>query len=173
MKIKYLLLLCMIGILTLYSSNVNAESKPGAVTISLFYGGYFFDPDQKLTDSVTYGGTIGYDINKNFGIEGSFNYIDAEAEIGGAEVDTSLIRLEGICYLLPDSRWTPFIAFGIGSLDVDDPDEDDGFSLDYGLGFKYYLTDKIALRTDVRHVLPKPGSNLLYTAGLSFAFGGE
>jgi OOP family OmpA-OmpF porin len=173
MKIRYLLLLCMVGILALYSSNVNAESKPGAVTLSPFYGGYFFDSDQDLLDSITYGAAIGYDFNKNWGIEGSYNYIDAQADVGGADVDTSLYRLEALYYFLPDSRWTPFIAFGFGSLDIDDPSEDDGFALDYGLGFKYYLTDNIAFRTDIRHVLPKPGNNFLYTAGLSFAFGGE
>jgi OOP family OmpA-OmpF porin len=170
MKIRYLLLLCMIGILALYSSNVNAESKPGAVTISPFYGGYFFDSDQDLLDSVTYGAAIGYDFNKNWGIEVSYNSIDAQADVGGADVDTSLYRLEALYYFLPDSRWTPFIAFGFGSIDIDDPSADDGFALDYGLGFKYYLTDNIAFRTDIRHVLPKPGNNFLYTAGLSFAF---
>jgi OOP family OmpA-OmpF porin len=173
MKIRYLSLLCMIGILALCSSNVNAESKPGSFTISPFYGAYFFDSEEGLLDSNTYGAAIGYDINKNFGIEATYNIINAQAEVGGADVDTSYYRLEGLYYLLPDSRWTPFIAFGLGSIDIDDPSADDGFALDYGLGFKYYLTDNIAFRSDVRHVLPTPGSNFLYTAGLSFAFGGE
>ena len=166
MKIKILLVLCMIGIVALYSSNVNAESKPGAVTLSPFFGSYFFDSEQNLLDSSTYGATIGYDFNKNWGIEGSFNYINAEAEIGGADVDSYLYRLESLYYFLPKSRWTPFIAFGLGSLDADDSE----FVFDYGLGFKYYFTDKIAFRTDIRHVLPMPGNNFLYTAGLSFAF---
>ena len=173
MKIRYLSLLCMIGILALCSSNVNAESKPGAFTISPFYGAYFFDSEEGLLDSNTYGAAIGYDLSKNFGIEGTYNIINAQAEVGGADVDTSYYRLEGLYYLLPDSRWTPFIAFGLGSIDIDDPSADDGFALDYGLGFKYYLTDNIAFRSDVRHILPDPGSNFLYTAGLSFAFGGE
>jgi len=166
MKIRKLLLLFMIGIVALYSSNVNAESKPGAVTLSPFFGSYFFDSEQNLLDSSTYGATIGYDFNKNWGIEGSFNYINAEAEIGGADVDSYLYRLESLYYFLPESRWTPFIAFGLGSLDADDSE----FVFDYGLGFKYYFTDKIAFRTDIRHVLPMPGNNFLYTAGLSFAF---
>jgi OOP family OmpA-OmpF porin len=173
MKVKYLLLLCMIGILTLYSSHVNAESKPGVVTLSPFYGSYFFDSTQNLLNSITYGAAIGYDFNKDFGIEGSYNYINAKADIGGAKVDTSLYRLEGIYYLLPESRWTLFIAFGFGSLHFDNPSVSGGSSLDYGLGIKYYLTDNIAFRTDIRHVLPSPGNNYLYTAGLSFAFGGK
>src|SRR4030042_6679016 len=169
MKIKSLLVLCMIGIATLCSTNVNAEAKPGAVTLSPFYGGYFFGSDQGLLDSITYGATIGYDFNKNWGIEGSLNYINAEAEVGGADVDSYLYRVEGLYYFMPESRWTPFIALGLGDLDTYDSE----FTLDYGLGFKYYITDKIAFRTDIRHVLPLPGNNFLYTAGLSFAFGGE
>jgi len=171
MKIRQLLLLLMIGIVALYSSNVNAESKPGAVTLSPFFGSYFFDSDQGLLDSITYGATIGYDFNKNWGIEGSFNYINAEAEIGGADVDSYLYRVEALYYFMPESRWTPFIALGLGDLDTYDFLSES--TLDYGLGFKYYFTDKIAFRTDIRHVLPMPGNNFLYTAGLSFAFGGE
>ncbi|HJX34936.1 MAG TPA: thrombospondin type 3 repeat-containing protein, partial [Desulfatiglandales bacterium] len=169
MKIKSLLVLCMIGIATLCSTNVNAEAKPGAVTLSPFYGGYFFGSDQGLLDSITYGATIGYDFNKNWGIEGSLNYINAEAEVGGADVDSYLYRVEGLYYFMPESRWTPFIALGLGDLDTYDSE----FTLDYGLGFKYYISDKIAFRTDIRHVLPFPGNNFIYTAGISFAFGGD
>jgi len=170
MKMRKFLLLFMIGIVALYSSNVNAESKPGAITVSPFFGSYFFDSDQGLLNSITYGATIGYDINKNWGIEGSINYIDAKTEVGGYDANTYLRRLEALYYMLPESRWTPFIAFGIGSIDIDDPYGDSKSMLEYGLGFKYYFTDKIAFRTDLRHALVKAGSNIIYTAGISFAF---
>ena len=170
MKIKILLVLCMIGILALYSSNVNAESKPGAVTLSPFFGSYFFDANQGLLNSTTYGAAIGYDINENWGIEGSINYIGAKTEVGGHDADTYLRRLEGLYYMMPESRWTPFIAFGLGSIDIDEPYGDSKSMLDYGLGFKYYFTDKIAFRTDLRHALVKGGNNIIYSAGLSFAF---
>ncbi|MDO9515650.1 MAG: OmpA family protein, partial [Syntrophales bacterium] len=47
--------------------------------------------------------------------------------------------------------------------------------VNYGVGVKYFLTKNIALRGDVRHVIPFDDTynNLLYTAGLSFFFGGE
>ena len=167
MKIRNLLVLCMIGILALCSSNVNAESKPGQITLSPFFGSYFFDSDQHLLNSLTYGATIGYDFNKNWGIEGSVNYIDAKTDVGGFDADSYLYRLEGLYYFMPESRWTPFIALGLGSLYADESE----FVFDYGLGYKYYFTDKIAFRTDIRHVLPMPGNNILFTAGLSFAFG--
>jgi OOP family OmpA-OmpF porin len=173
MKIRNLLVLCMIGIVALYSSNVNAESKPGQITLSPFFGSYFFDSDQDLLNSITYGAAIGYDFNTNWGIEGSFNYFDTKDDVSGAGVDSCLYRLEAIFYAQPESRWTPFIALGFGHFDIDDPDDDSGLSLDFGFGFKYYLTDKIAFRTDIRHVTVKPGNNYLYTAGVSFAFGGE
>ena len=168
MKIKNLLVLCMIGIVTLCSSNVNAESKPGDITLSPFFGSYLFDSDhQDLLDSLAYGLTIGYDLDKKWGIEGSFNFIDTKRDVGGADVDSYLYRIETLYYFLPESRWTPFIALGLGSLYTDESE----FVFDYGLGYKYYFTDKIAFRTDIRHVLPMPGNNILFTAGLSFAFG--
>jgi hypothetical protein len=47
------------------------------------------------------------------------------------------------------------------------------FTLDYGAGFKFYLTEWVALTTDVRHVLPLNVryKDLLYTFGIKFAFG--
>ena len=53
--------------------------------------------------------------------------------------------------------------------------------LNYGVGLKIFLTDDLALRGDIRHVVAfdqgldewnKTDNNLLYSAGLTYQFGG-
>ena len=49
--------------------------------------------------------------------------------------------------------------------------DDDGFA-NYGLGVKYKLSDTVALKADIRHLITFEGNNnLLYTMGLGIAFG--
>lgn len=50
----------------------------------------------------------------------------------------------------------------------------DKFTVDYGAGLKYSLIDHIALRADVRHVLPlnERYNDPLYSFGITFSFGG-
>ena len=60
----------------------------------------------------------------------------------------------------------------------------DKFSVDYGAGVKLFLPDRVAkffmaddvaLRADVRHILPLNDTynDFLYTAGIAFSFGGK
>jgi OOP family OmpA-OmpF porin len=168
MKIK-ILLLCMVGMVTLYTSDLNAQVKPGSFTLSPFIGSYFFDGDQNLLNTITYGASLGYNFTEHWGIEGSLNYLNTKAEIGGADVDGFLYRIDGLYNFTPQKRWTPYLAVGLGGLNLDEND----FIANYGVGFKYFFNDKVAFRADLRHVLPFPGNNFLYTVGLSFAFGGE
>jgi len=168
MKIR-ILFLCMVGMVTLYTSDLNAQVKPDSLTLSPSIGSYFFDGDQNLLNTITYGASLGYNFTERWGIESSFNYLKTEAEIGGADVDGYLVRVEGLYNFTPQKRWTPYFAVGFGGLKAD---QHYG-TADYGLGFKYFFNEKVAFRSDIRHVLLFPGNNLLYTIGLSFVFGGE
>ncbi len=81
----------------------------------------------------------------------------------------------------------PFLAVGIGGIHYDFKaagNKSDKFSVDYGAGVKLFLPDRvanflwvddIALRADVRHILPlnETYNDFLYTAGLAFSFGGK
>jgi len=61
------------------------------------------------------------------------------------------------------------------SFDPDDSGSDQDFAVNYGPGRKYFLSENVALRGDVRHVISfdETQSNLLYTVGITFLFGGE
>ena len=165
-------------LLLLVTGTAMAENKAKALTLSPMVGGYMFEGNQDLDDSLTYGLGLGYNLTKNWGMELMVNYIDAETDEGPAiDVDGYLSRLDGLYHFRPDSSLVPYLAAGMGVITLDpSPGEgEDDFALNYGAGLKWFLSEAIALRGDVRHVFAteEPNSNLIYTAGLLFQIGGE
>jgi OOP family OmpA-OmpF porin len=157
------------------------EVKAGEYSITPFIGGYNFEGNQDLKNAPVYGLRGGYNFTKNWGVEGIFNYVATEYTTlaGNPDVNVYGFGIEGLYHFMPESRFVPFLAVGAGgqrynaSGGIKDRDK---FTVDYGAGLKYFLTDNLALRADVRHVilpLHDHYNNLLYTVGLSFSFGGE
>jgi len=160
-------------------ANAAAENKTGAFVVSLFGGGYTFDSDQDLDSSAAYGLALGYNITRNWGVEGRLDYVDTEEDIGGEDVGAYLYHLDGLYHFMPERRLVPYLAAGIGAISFDY--DRAGISnktntlANYGAGLKYFLGESVALRADVRHVISfnDTNNNLLYTLGLLFSFGGE
>jgi OmpA-OmpF porin, OOP family len=79
---------------------------------------------------------------------------------------------------MPDNRLVPFIAAGVGGTTLRYPEgmknETDSL-FNYGGGIKYFFTDALALRADIRQLLVFDGgrSDFEYTIGLTFLFGGK
>jgi OmpA-OmpF porin, OOP family len=157
------------------------EVRTGEYSITPFIGGYNFEGNQDLKNAPVYGLRGGYNFTKNWGVEGIFNYVATEYTTlaGNPDVNVYGFGIEGLYHFMPESRFVPFLAVGAGgqrynaSGGIKDRDK---FTVDYGAGLKYFLTDNLALRADVRHVilpLHDHYNNLLYTVGLSFSFGGE
>ncbi|MEE8481159.1 MAG: outer membrane beta-barrel domain-containing protein [Desulfobacterales bacterium] len=159
------------------AGSATAEITPGMFALSPSIGGYFFEGNQNLKDSLVYGLGLGYHFTRNWAAEGLFNFVDTETDPGGADVNAYLYRLEGLYHFFPDKKLVPYLAAGIGGITTDPnvgPNDTD-FLADYGAGLKYFITDKIALRGDVRHVIPfdNTRNNVMVSAGLTFLFGGE
>ncbi|WP_435550603.1 outer membrane beta-barrel domain-containing protein [Desulfobacterium sp. N47] len=165
-------------LLTLFMTLSFAEDRKGAFTITPNIGWYVFEGNQKLDDGITPGINLGYDLTKNWGIEGSFNYIDSDRKgYSDSSVSGYLYKMDGIYNITNFGKLVPYLAAGAGGITLNPADGDTGnnFLVNYGAGLKYFLTDNIALRGDVRHVIPlnESNNNLLCTVGLSFLFGGE
>jgi OOP family OmpA-OmpF porin len=91
-------------------------------------------------------------------------------------VDVYPFRIDGYYNILSNNKIEPYIAAGLGVITYspENVDNEHYFMVNYGAGIKYFLTDKVALRGDVRHLISFDDNynNLLYTVGLSFVFGG-
>jgi OOP family OmpA-OmpF porin len=157
----------------------HAQVKAGSFSVTPFVGWYNFEGNENLKDGPVYGLRGGYHFTENLGLEGFFNYVPTESTslAGNPVVKLAGFGIEGLYHFMPESRLVPFLAVGVGgghyrgSGVIDDRNK---LAVDYGAGLKYFLTESLALRADVRHVNPFNGhyNELLYTVGLNFAFGG-
>jgi OmpA-OmpF porin, OOP family len=178
---KQLLKLLVIIIVIVLASASFAQERQGAFYISPYIGGYTFEGNQDLGTRPLYGLRAGYNFTKNIDAELVLGFDSTKYAPAAADIDTKAYnyRLEGLYNFMPDKRLVPFIAIGIGgqSLRYDTAGDIDRNRpvLDYGAGLKYHLTDLIALRADVRHVLALGSAynNLEYTLGVVFSFGGK
>jgi OOP family OmpA-OmpF porin len=157
----------------------HAQVREGSYSVTPFIGGYIFEHNEDLKNGLVYGLRGGYHFTKNLGLEGFFNYVPTESKSVAGNPDIRLYGygIEGLYHFMPESRFVPFLAVGVGgghyrgSGVIDDRNK---LAVDYGAGLKYFLTENLALRADVRHVLPFNDhyNDLLFTVGLNIAFGG-
>jgi len=163
--------------LMLFSGISFAQIREGSFSITPQLGGYLFEGNQDLGNGFTFGLGAGYNFTRNLGAEFFFNYIDSESDTTGADVNGYLYRLDGLYHFMPDNRLVPYIAAGLGgiTLDPDNGGNDTSFIVNYGGGVKYFLTDSITLRGDLRHVISvdDTDNNLIYTVAVDFLFGGK
>jgi len=162
---------------------VLAENQAGAFTLDPFTGFYTFDSAQELDARSYYGLRAGYNLTKNLGLEAMFGYVPTETNsYAFADRDVSVYRygLDALYYFNPDSNVVLFVEAGIGATQTDNPsgmgDHSRGL-FDYGVGLKYFISDTVALRGDVKQAMFSEGgdnrTNTEYTVGLTFLLGAE
>ena len=176
---KKIFMLTVVMVLMAIVTTAQAEVKAGSFSVTPFIGGYVFEGNENLKESYTVGLRAGYNFTKYFGVEGFFNYIPTEIKNVPDEPWQNVYGygVEGILHLMPEGRIVPFLAIGIGGIHYGYPEEyrRNKIAVDYGAGLKIFITDDIALRADVRHVIPfnERYNDLLVTFGICFSFGGE
>jgi OOP family OmpA-OmpF porin len=175
--LKSVISVCLIVCVTFIARTTAAEIRPGSITLSPSVGGYIFEGNQDLDSGPAYGLGLGYHFDKHWAAEAVFNYVDTELDTDGRNVDTYLYHIDGLYHFMPSERLVPYIAAGLGGIIIDpeNANSDHDFAANYGVGLKYFLNENVALRGDVRHVIAfdETQSNLLYTVGVTFLFGGE
>ena len=159
-----------------------AQVKAGSVNITPTIGGYMFEGNEDMDNSLSLGLRAGYFFTKYIGVEGFVHYVPTEINGTPSKEKMNFLGygIEGIFNILPNGKFVPFLAAGVGGIhysttyDRTTEDKRNKIALDYGAGLKYFLSENVALRGDVRHVIPfsDTHSNLLYTLGVTFAFGG-
>ena len=161
----------------IFSGSAVAEILEGSFSLTPQLGGYLFEGNQDLDNGFTFGLGGGYNFTRNLGAELFLNYINTDSDKTGADVDGYLYRLDGLYHFMPESKLVPYVAAGLGgiTLDSDKGGNDSSFLVNYGGGVKYFLTETIALRGDLRHVITFDDryNNLIYTIGVDFLFGGK
>ncbi|HTG01387.1 MAG TPA: OmpA family protein [Nitrospirota bacterium] len=175
---RTLLILFTMVIAGIFAAPGFAEITPGRVSVSPFFGWYVFDHDMNLKDRPVAGFRVGYDLTDRWGVEGAFDYVKTKFDRGSGDVKVYGYRLDALYHFRPKDKLVPFLAAGIGGTNADYPDntgrDGNDFLLNYGGGVKYFLSEALALRADIRHLLVFDGgrSDWEYTIGVTFFFGG-
>lgn len=169
-----------------------AEIKAGSFEVSPFVGYNIFENKQNLKDRPIYGGRLGYNFTKHFGIEGAMEFIntrvDDKSKTGAKEgqfrsptsdVDLTFYHLDALYHFMPDGNFNPFVVAGIGGAHYS-PDISNGdmTALNFGAGAKLWMADNVAIRLDLRdnmvtEVFQETRHNVNATVGLVLALGGK
>ncbi|NVN89116.1 MAG: outer membrane beta-barrel domain-containing protein [Desulfuromonadales bacterium] len=183
MKTKATLLIA--GSLLAMATAASAGNKAQSFSLSPVIGGITFDGKQHLETAPVYGLRAGYNFTKALGIEALFDYSNSEPTAfhgrGNGDVDFYRYGGELLYHFFPDNNFVPYVAAGYAGYNIkgDVPaganSKTKGVA-DYGLGAKYFITDNVALRGDVRHLIYNNNDRTLhaieYTMGLYLPFGG-
>ncbi len=65
----------LVTLFVVTAGTIHAGERAGAYSLSPFVGGYTFDGAEKLETAPVVGLRLGYDLTKNFGLEGTFSYV--------------------------------------------------------------------------------------------------
>ncbi len=178
-------LMVVLGVVLL-SETAFGEVRSGSVHLSPMAVGYMFDDSQDIDEGVLVGWGVGYNFTKHVGVELmvnatvtelDYNYQDpVTCQCTDDDVDAYVGHVDVLYHFRPDKRLVPYLAAGVGGvwLDYDSFDKEESAMVNYGGGVKYFFSENVALRGDVRHIYAFEDSdnNLAAGLGLTFQFGG-
>lgn len=154
---RKLVILPLLVLLTTLSASppVFAGERAGAVSLSPYAGGYTFDGAQSLKTRPILGLRLGYDFTDNFAAEGVFNFVPTKSTRGYGDVNAFSYRLDLLYNFLPSNKLVPYLAVGGGGTQLTYKNTNHTAyspTANVGGGLKYFITDNVAIRADVRQL---------------------
>jgi len=167
-----------VGALAVTAVPAMAQVSAGSQEVHAYVGEAFGDDlsdrringrTPELDDDLTYGLRYGYNFTDAWGLELSLGRTNTSVTgLPGRDIDLDLTTfdVDAVYHFNPGSRFVPYVLAGIGyaSADLDRPivgtvsgvgpsriNDDSGFTLNAGVGAKYFLTDAVSLRLDARY----------------------
>lgn len=163
------------------ASPVSAEITEGNFSATLGGVGYLSDGVQHQHLGPGMAIKLGYDFTKHFGLEGSFDYILSESTKKKSYWSSRYgFRLDAVVNFMPDNRFVPYVSGGLGFIYIDDMPSIKGLyrtdaQISVGGGAKFFITDSLALRADLRPVITFGEGTFINAEamlGVSYYFGG-
>ena len=178
---KYLLLFLVPALLLAMLTGAEAGVTAESFSVSPYLGGYSFLGREHLETRPVYGVRAGYNFTSHLGVEAVMAYIRTEESDDGfnpgGDVDALNYHLDLLYHFMPKGPLVPYLAMGYGWQSRYYPGDFETThpAFNYGVGAKYFLTQAMALRGDLRHVVMSRSDHtyhdLEYSVGLDFMFG--
>ena len=192
MKAMYRAALMLAAFVFLLPLSARSEIKAGSFELTPFAGYNLFESSQNLDHQFVFGGRIGYNFTRYFGIEASGESIhtnledraktaQTEGQFGHPmdKVHLTFYDIDAVYHFKPDGNFNPYISVGFGGVRYSPSiSTQDMASFNVGVGAKLWVSDNIALRFDLRdhmvnEIMQERYHNLEATFGITFAFGGR
>ncbi|HIJ95612.1 MAG TPA: outer membrane beta-barrel domain-containing protein [Desulfuromonadales bacterium] len=176
MKMKMSIVLA--ATLAVAATSAHAGVKEGEFSVSPVIGGYTFDGKQHLDTNLVYGARAGYSFTKNLGVEALFDYAYTKSTKNLGKADLYRYGGDLLYHFVPDNKLVPYVAAGFSAVNFHGAhiNRKAHGAFDYGVGAKYFVTENLALRADVRHIIytfdKTTFNNIEYTLGAYIPFGG-
>lgn len=181
--LKLFAILALFAALSIPGAAYAQTKRAGAFTISPIFGGFDWDEDEHVGNGPEYGIGAGYNFTDHFGTELMFNFADpgTDKEFDTGDINLWLLHLDFVYHFNKLWIFDPYVVLGggIGQISRWRGDHqthmyDSISSFNYGGGIEYFVSDKIAIRGDLRHVITinnRTFSNFMYTAGATYYIG--
>lgn len=181
-RMKKKIALLLTGTILAMATLASAGNKADTFSVSPVIGGLSFEGSQHLETSPVFGARAGYNFTKALGVEALFDFSRNKSTRSSKTLDFYRYGGDLLYHFWPDDKFVPYIAVGFAGMNMEghnpvaaDTAKSKGV-LDYGLGFKYFVTDDMAWRADVRGLLYNYNENdqhaIEYTTGIYIPFGG-
>lgn len=169
--------LSAIAALAIQAAPASAQVQAGTQEVDVYGGELFGDTitdrevsgaKPELDDDITYGVRYGYNFTNSFALEASLgNATSSVTKLAGPDIDLDLttLDLDAVWNFDTGSKLVPYVLAGAGyaKADLDRPitgtvngqpvslDDDEGFTLNAGVGAKYFVSDNVLLRLEARY----------------------
>lgn len=169
--------LVALGALALNAAPASAGAQEGTQELHVYGGELFGD---KLTDTAISGTKPELDDDVTYGIRYAYNFSDAwgldlsagntassATKLAGRDIDFDLTTfdIDAVRNFQMGSKFVPYLVGGVGYAwaNLDDPiqgtangravtvNDDNSFTLNAGVGAKYYATDRFMIRLEARY----------------------
>ncbi|BFM06306.1 OmpA family protein [Halioxenophilus aromaticivorans] len=155
--------------------NAVAEDGGSHFTLTPGLGYYNFDSERSLDDATALSAAFGYEFDSPWALELVYMMANTDSDTAtSVDVDHDQYRLDALYYFNRGSGVQPYLASGIGrgSFETDTADMDETMA-NLGGGFRFFVQDNTAIRTDIRAIYGDDDSTWDYVAtlGLNLIFG--
>src|SRR5690554_6590871 len=174
--------IAMAAIATTLAAPALAAERKETIDINPFAAFQLFDDDRDLSETGTFGVGLEYRFRPNWAVEALYSRADADRKYVDGSSEFEELRIDGIySFAGQDKAWNPYVSAGAGHADFGVNDsisyrttgtDHDETRVNIGTGFRYNVSDSVALLSDLRefHGIDESTFDTQVSLGISFAF---
>ncbi len=177
---RKIILFTLVAALTISAATAFGAVREGAYSISPLVGGFIYGSNQQFDAAPVLGVRGGYSFTKALGVEAVYDYVTPTDSRYWSLKNIALHRFGGqaLYHFVPDNQLVPYLAAGYSGIKFAGTGVNNKLhgAFDYGAGAKYSVTDNIAVRADIRHIMygynATTYNNVEFLLGVHFQLGG-